>query len=122
MKLRSISGRFLRNSSKRGDRSGIRGESYHSPKLQLYTPWALAASVVVWWQKPGKHIFAFRSLLLSPGFIAESSVASAGRDSVQGNGEASQVVEAVLCIAFYRVSLPGSMYLFLRGTISRNSG
>lgn len=75
----------------------------------------------MWQQKPGKHIFAFGSLLL-PGFIAESSVASAGKDSVQGNGEASRAVEAVLCIAFYRVSLPGSRYQLLRGTISRNSG
>lgn len=32
------------------------------------------------------------------------------------------MVEAVLCIAFYLVNLPGSRYQFPKGTVSRSSG
>lgn len=83
--------------------------------------WARATCAAGAERKPWEHIFAFGSQLLSPGFIAGSPAASAGRGCVQGNGEVSRVVGAVPCIVF-SVSLSGSRNQFPKGIFSRSSG
>lgn len=108
-------GVLKKNSSKRGDRSGIKGEGYPSPKFLVF--FGLMSLVqLVWSRSPGStHIFAFGFWVLSPALIADSPAASAGRGCVQGNGRVSRAVGAVPCIAFYSVSLLGSRTNFRRG-------